>query len=473
MTAPGPHDPPTTRRAAREPRDDSGAPERREADAEFGATAVTWDDLPDWVEDASPALVPARHRSNFVPATSAIRPRSPTLRPRRTAPPRRAPGESPTGLTRRELRAREPQPGRTGTRRGPRGRARTRPAREPSTATGPTRREVRTTELLESEVTPARHLRARGRHGSGGIRLVAAAALLIGGTMAVTAAVTTPLKTAATQTVDEPEPDPVPLPEAVAAIPAPSSSAVPALVDVCADPEFVAALGAGDDAKALAARRWRRAVPGRRRRGSGGLRPPRRPRARLGRCVNKTRPYDPIDYRPAPLVRAGGVRNISGGSLRADAAAALTAMVAAARAAGAGEIALDSGYRSYRDAAVDLRRVRCRPRGVRRPTLSARGPATASTSPDSPPTSWRARAAACGLESFGGTAQQQWVAAHSWEFGWIVRYEDGLHRGRPGTQPEPWHLRYVGTELARAYHDGGWHTLEQFLGMPAAPDYVG
>jgi D-alanyl-D-alanine carboxypeptidase len=36
---------------------------------------------------------------------------------------------------------------------------------------------------------------------------------------------------------------------------------------------------------------------------------------------------------------------------------------------------------------------------------------------------------------------------------------------------EPWHFRYVGGPIARAYRDGGWHTYEQFLGQPAAPTY--
>ena len=36
---------------------------------------------------------------------------------------------------------------------------------------------------------------------------------------------------------------------------------------------------------------------------------------------------------------------------------------------------------------------------------------------------------------------------------------------------EPWHFRYVGGPARQGYHDGGWHTYEQFLGQPAAPTY--
>ncbi len=329
---------------------------------------------------------------------------------------------------------------------------------------------MRGTELLESDVTPARHLRTRRAAWiRAGFGLVAAAALLIGATTAITAAVTTPLKTTATRTVAD-EPDPVPLPESVAAIPAPSSSAVPALVDVCANPEFVAAIGAGDDTTALAlaggAAPFRAAV-------ATGTAPcvPLDDPAHVWVLVNKTRPYDPIDYRPAPLAAPANVRNISGGSLRADAASALTAMVAAANTAGAGEIALDSGFRSYRTQ-----------QSTYGGQVSAHGRAHADTVSARPGYSEHqsglaADVTACssgcvGLESFAGTAQQQWVAAHSWEFGWIVRYEDG-YTDITGYSPEPWHLRYVGPELAAEYHAGAWHTLEQFLGMPAAPDYVG
>ena len=76
------------------------------------------------------------------------------------------------------------------------------------------------------------------------------------------------------------------------------------------------------------------------------------------------------------------------------------------------------------------------------------------------------------MGAFGGTPQQAWVAAHSWEYGWIVRYVEGRTEVT-GYSPEPWHLRYIGRELAAAYHEGGWQTLEEFFGLPAAPDYPG
>ena len=41
-----------------------------------------------------------------------------------------------------------------------------------------------------------------------------------------------------------------------------------------------------------------------------------------------------------------------------------------------------------------------------------------------------------------------------------------------GYAPEPWHLRYVGPEIAAAMREGGYTTLEEFFGLPAAPTYA-
>jgi D-alanyl-D-alanine carboxypeptidase len=38
---------------------------------------------------------------------------------------------------------------------------------------------------------------------------------------------------------------------------------------------------------------------------------------------------------------------------------------------------------------------------------------------------------------------------------------------------EPWHFRYVGVPLATEMHDTGVTTLEEYFGLPAAPDYAG
>src|SRR5690606_7568261 len=69
----------------------------------------------------------------------------------------------------------------------------------------------------------------------------------------------------------------------------------------------------------------------------------------------------------------------------------------------------------------------------------------------------------CGeIGAFGGTSESDWVAAHAWEYGFIIRYEEG-ETATTGYVPEPWHLRYIGPALASAYHEGGYHTLEEFF----------
>mgnify|MGYP001949993829 CR=1 FL=1 len=70
---------------------------------------------------------------------------------------------------------------------------------------------------------------------------------------------------------------------------------------------------------------------------------------------------------------------------------------------------------------------------------------------------------ACAAEScFAGTAEAEWLAAHAAEFGFIVRYPLGKEE-ITGYMYEPWHLRYVGVELAKEVTEKGV-TLEEYFG---------
>lgn len=61
------------------------------------------------------------------------------------------------------------------------------------------------------------------------------------------------------------------------------------------------------------------------------------------------------------------------------------------------------------------------------------------------------------------TETQQWLMAHSWEYGFILRYpEDSTDI--TGIIWEPWHYRYVGTEVAAEVYALGV-TLEEYLGF--------
>ena len=73
-------------------------------------------------------------------------------------------------------------------------------------------------------------------------------------------------------------------------------------------------------------------------------------------------------------------------------------------------------------------------------------------------------------ECFATTVEGKWLAAHAWEYGFILRYPKHFE-GVTGFQFEPWHFRYVGVELSTQMHDTGVKTLEQFFGLPNAPKY--
>ena len=76
----------------------------------------------------------------------------------------------------------------------------------------------------------------------------------------------------------------------------------------------------------------------------------------------------------------------------------------------------------------------------------------------------------CALEAcFEATPAGAWAAANAHRYGFVVRYPDGA-APVTGFAYEPWHLRFVGTELAAKLHRSG-QTLEQFAGLPPAPNY--
>ena len=73
--------------------------------------------------------------------------------------------------------------------------------------------------------------------------------------------------------------------------------------------------------------------------------------------------------------------------------------------------------------------------------------------------------------AFKDTPVGRWVGAHAHEFGFVVRYPEGQH-AVTGYEPEPWHLRYVGPEVAAFMHARrDIATLENLFGLPAAPGY--
>jgi zinc D-Ala-D-Ala carboxypeptidase len=185
--------------------------------------------------------------------------------------------------------------------------------------------------------------------------------------------------------------------------------------------------------------------------------------------VNKRNGLSPRGFAPADL-RVPAMDHSGGHQLRADAAKALAGMAAASERAGAGPIGIDTAFRSLatQDALYDK-------------WLARRGRAWADTWYLRPGFSEHQTGLTVDLLPIGRpnctindcideTPQGAWLARNAWRHGFILRYERG-HTSTTGVGFEPWHFRYVGTDVARAYHDGGWHTYEQFLGAPAAPTY--
>ncbi|WP_312180544.1 M15 family metallopeptidase [Arthrobacter sp.] len=177
--------------------------------------------------------------------------------------------------------------------------------------------------------------------------------------------------------------------------------------------------------------------------------------------VNKARPLTDPAYLPEDLADAGGV------TLRAEAASAYQRMSADAAAEGVGMSAV-SGFRPA-DAQALLHASYIDNYGASAAeSISARagysehqtGLAVDIGNPDG----------ACSLQAcFDTTPAGAWAAAHASKYGFIVRYPDGA-AGITGFDYEPWHLRYVGVDLAGKLAGAGI-TLEEYAGLPAAPGY--
>lgn len=76
----------------------------------------------------------------------------------------------------------------------------------------------------------------------------------------------------------------------------------------------------------------------------------------------------------------------------------------------------------------------------------------------------------CQLETtFASTPLGQWIKNNAHLHGFIIRYQEGKEP-ITGYSYEPWHLRYVGVQVATEIYNANT-TLEEYLGLPPAPDY--
>lgn len=187
--------------------------------------------------------------------------------------------------------------------------------------------------------------------------------------------------------------------------------------------------------------------------------------------VNKHRPLSPAGYVPADLVKPRVRLATSGESalLNSTTAAAAEKMFAAAAAAGV-VITLASGYRSFNTQITTYNQW-----------VNAEGQAAADTASARPgysehQTGWSFDIGdGSGRDSFTPAFANQpaavWVKANAHLFGFVVRYPWMFHE-ITGYYYEPWHLRYVGVEVAGEMHARGIATLEEYFGLEAAPGYL-
>lgn len=185
--------------------------------------------------------------------------------------------------------------------------------------------------------------------------------------------------------------------------------------------------------------------------------------------VDKLRPLVPADFVPPDLVDTP-VPHLNPPGLRAEAASAMVAMFAAARAEGAGGMQLQSAYRSYATQVTVYHRYvasagkAAADRQSARPGFSEHQSGLAADISAVPLT--------CALSAcFGQTPQGMWLVGNAYRFGFLLRYPADKV-AVTGYMYEPWHFRYVGVSLATEMHAEGVTTLEEFFGLPAAPDYA-
>ncbi len=171
--------------------------------------------------------------------------------------------------------------------------------------------------------------------------------------------------------------------------------------------------------------------------------------------VNKKHPLNPKTYAPADLTAVG-----NGQFMRAEAAQALTRLVADARAAGY-TLTPASGYRSY-DTQVSVYNNEVKSYGkVVADSESAR-PGFSEHQ-----TGWAMDLSSGGCsisDCFGDTPGGKWATANAYKYGFLLRYPaDKVDV--TGYRHETWHFRYLGTSLATELHKQGVKTLEEFFGV--------
>lgn len=175
--------------------------------------------------------------------------------------------------------------------------------------------------------------------------------------------------------------------------------------------------------------------------------------------VNKVRPLNPINYVPKLD------KSINLAVPAADGYRKLKAAVAKAKM---GTLCLNSGYRSYKTQVnTYANALRLYGKKVAEALAAHPGHSEHQTGLAADVST---TALSCRIGNFGASKTSTWIAANAHLYGFIVRYPKN-QQAITGYQYEPWHLRFVGVELATQMKIQKILTLEQFFKLPAAPNY--
>ena len=146
-----------------------------------------------------------------------------------------------------------------------------------------------------------------------------------------------------------------------------------------------------------------------------------------------------------------------GSGLTVEMLSAFNKMAAAAKADGL-NIFIVSGFRSYSYQENLYNRYAARDGAEKADTYSARAG-------HSEHQSGLAADVNSVSNSFSETPEAIWLSNNCYQYGFILRYPEEK-TDETGYQYEPWHFRYVGTELAEKLYNGGdWITMEDYFGI--------
>lgn len=175
--------------------------------------------------------------------------------------------------------------------------------------------------------------------------------------------------------------------------------------------------------------------------------------------VNKLRPVNPQEFEPGDLVEVP-VEYTNEPELRQVASEAVVAMFDAAFTEAGLELASNSAYRSFsaQENVYDGDDTT-----TARPGFSEHQTGLAI---DIGPLSGECSLDVC----FADTPEGIWLRDNAHRFGFVLRYPADK-TDITGYTFEPWHFRFVGLDLANEMRETGTTTLEEFFGLPPAPDY--